>query len=84
MYTYSQSAWKLIFFGQVDDATGGRAKQVPAGCLPFSDNDIDDSNIGDFKKSAKVRIRFEGPSGFRRGAFPLPQHDGRRLHHLAG
>ena len=47
MYTYSQSAWKLIFFGQVDDATGGRAKQVPAGCLPFSDNDVDYSNIGD-------------------------------------
>ena len=52
------SALKLIFFGQVDDATGGRAKQVSVGCLSFSDNDVGDSNIGDgeSKKSAKVRI----------------------------
>ena len=42
---YSQSAWKLILFGQVDDATGGRAKQVSVGCLSFSDNDVDDSDI---------------------------------------
>ena len=41
-YVYNQSAWKLTFFGQVDDATEGRAKQVPAGCLPSSYNDVDD------------------------------------------
>ena len=44
-YVYNQSAWKLIFFGQVDDATGGRAKQVSVGCLSLSDNDVDDSGI---------------------------------------
>ena len=74
-----------MFFGQVDDATGGRAKQVSVGCLSFSDNDVDDSDILEsLRNRPKVRIRIEGPSGFRRGAVPLPQHDGRQLHHLAG